>query len=138
MTEQERDELLLSLKSDMQALRDEVQGKQETMQNDLEKMQSKQETMQSNLETMQTNLEVMQASLGSMESQFSDIKKELRSISGSIASMEVLHGEKIQAIFDIIKEPLDKAYAVRAEVDSHENRLDEHDVRIRVLESKVI
>lgn len=152
MTEQERDELLISLKDEIHAFRNESHDGLEVIENRLEKMEDRQEAMEARqeameerqeimevrLEAMEDSLELMKASLGSMESQFVDIKKELRSLSARVTSMEKVHGEKLQAIFDIIKDPLEKAYAVREDVDSHENRLDEHDIRIRVLESKVI
>ena len=80
--------------------------------------------------------EIMQANIGMLNTQVGEVKKELKILSGRVAVIEVEQGEKIQALFNVITNPSQKVYSVREEIDLHEDRLDEHDVRIRVLESK--
>ena len=80
--------------------------------------------------------EILQANIGMLNTQVGEVKKELKILSGRVAVIEVEQGEKIQALFNVITNPSQKVYSVREEIDLHEDRLDEHDVRIRVLESK--
>lgn len=73
----------------------------------------------------------------SMNARFEETNKELRRLSGSVARMEIEHGEKIQALFDIATVPLEKVYSMKDDVESHGKLLYEHDIKIRTLESKV-
>lgn len=81
-------------------------------------------------------LEVMQANIGNLNTQVDSIKKDLRSLSGRVAVIEEEHGGKLQLLLDNMDNSIQKVYATKEQVDSHEDRLDEYDVRIRILESK--
>ena len=119
MTEKERDEILLELKDKINVVEDNMKE----MKNDINEMRE--------------DVTVMQGNIGNLNVQMAEVKTELSSMSGSVATIEVVHGEKIQALFDIIEEPLKKSLAVEAEVKSHKDYLNEHDIRIRTLESKI-
>lgn len=112
MTEKERDNLLLELKADVKRHDAKFEEMNETLIN-------------------------LQANVGTLNSEVADIKKEIRELSGSVARMEKVFGERIQAVLDVVMDPINKVYSIRDEVDAHEDRLFEHDIRIRALESKV-
>ena len=66
-----------------------------------------------------------------------EIKQELRNISGSVARIEVEHGEKLVALFDAFKVNTEKIGEQDKRITKCENMLEKHDHQIYILNSKL-
>ena len=64
------------------------------------------------------------------------IKQELRNISGSVARIEVEHGEKLVALFDAFKVNTEKIEKQDKRITKCEKIVDKHDDQIYILNSK--
>ena len=122
MTQEEIGNLLLKMQSDDKE-RDKL----------LINMNKKLEEHDDKFSDIFSILEVMQANIGNLNMQVDTVKKDLRSLSGRVAVIEEEHGGKLQLLLDNMDYSIQKVYGIREQVDSHEDRLEEHDVRIRVL-----
>ena len=66
-----------------------------------------------------------------------EMKQELRSISGSVARIEVEHGEKLAVLFDAFKVNTEKIEEQNKRITKCENMLEQHDHQIYILNSKI-
>ena len=66
-----------------------------------------------------------------------EIKQELRNISGSVARIEVEHGEKLVILFDAFKANTEKIEEQNKRITKCEKILEKHDHQIYILNSKV-
>ena len=73
----------------------------------------------------------------SMKDQMEDLTKEVRSISQSVAVIEVEHSSKIQALLDVQVGILNKLDSFEKRFGSNEGILENHSSRIWRLESEV-
>ena len=65
------------------------------------------------------------------------MKEELRKISGSVARIEVEHGEKLMALFDAFKVHSEKISEQDSKIEKIEKRLQKHDDMLYFLNQKV-
>ena len=65
------------------------------------------------------------------------MKQELRNISGSVARIEVEHGEKLAILFDAFKVNTEKIDEQNKRIARCENILEKHDNQIYILNSKI-
>ena len=66
-----------------------------------------------------------------------EIKQELRNISGSVARIEVEHGEKLAVLFDAFKVNTEKIEEQNKRITKCEKMLERHDHQIYILNSKI-
>ena len=66
-----------------------------------------------------------------------EIKKDLRSLSQTVAKMEVQHGDKLEIILDVLTSYPKKFDSIEKISDKHEKRLNKHADQIYYLNSKV-
>ena len=66
-----------------------------------------------------------------------EMKQELRKISGSVARIEVEHGEKLVALFDAFKMNTEKIQEQDSRITKCEKTLEKHDDQIYMLNSKI-
>ena len=66
-----------------------------------------------------------------------EIKQELRNISGSVARIEVEHGEKLAILFDAFKANTEKIEEQNKRLTKCEKILEKHDHQIYILNSKI-
>ena len=66
-----------------------------------------------------------------------EMKQELRKISGSVARIEVEHGEKLVALFDAFKMNTEKIQEQDGRITKCEKTLEKHDDQIYMLNSKI-
>ena len=66
-----------------------------------------------------------------------EIKQELRNISGSVARIEVEHGEKLAILFDAFKVNTEKIEEQNKRLTKCEKMLEKHDHQIYILNSKI-
>ena len=72
-----------------------------------------------------------------MKNDIESMKQELRNISGSVARIEVEHGEKLVALFDAFKVNTEKIKKQDNRVTKCENILAKHDDQLYILNSKI-
>ena len=66
-----------------------------------------------------------------------EIKQELRNISGSVARIEVEHGEKLAILFDAFKVNTEKIEEQNTRITKCEKILEKHDHQIYILNSEI-
>ena len=82
-------------------------------------------------------LSVIQENVSSLQEKFSDLEKEVRSISISVAKIEVEHGNKIQLLADGQISILEKLNSFEERFESDEKELVNHSNRIWNLETHI-
>ena len=65
------------------------------------------------------------------------MKSDLRSLSQTVAKIEIEHGEKLGALLDGVASHTEKFESIEKILDKHENKLDRHSDEIYYLNSKV-
>ena len=122
-------DLLLKIYEELQETKDKVKDIPE-MKKQLEEIPKiKEET----IPTMQQDILQIKEIL----KEIPEIKQELRNISGSVARIEVEHGEKLVALFDAFKVNTEKIEEQDKRITKCENMLEKHDHQIYILNSKL-
>ena len=129
MNEQQRDELLLSMKdqiTEMNSRLSKVEGLSGTV-----------ESLSGTVESLSGTVDGLINKVEDLSNKFDDLSKEVRSISQSVAVIEVEHGSKIQALLDVQVGILKKLDSFEKRFGSNEGILENHSTRIWRLESEV-
>lgn len=119
MTQQETDQILLDLKKGQEKLfkgQEELLGRVENLENGQEKILGRVENL---------------------ENQQEEMKSDLRSLSQTVAKIEIEHGEKLGALLDGVASHNERFESIEKILDKHENKLDRHSDEIYYLNSKV-
>ena len=119
MTQQERDQILLDLKKGQ----DELSKGQEEILGRVENLEKGQEEILGRVENLENEQEEM--------------KSDLRSLSQTVAKIEIEHGEKLGALLDGVASHNERFESIEKILDKHENKLDRHSDEIHYLNSKV-
>lgn len=85
-------------------------------------------------------MKVLVDEIPEMKKQLEEIpkmKEELRKISGSVARIEVEHGEKLMALFDAFKVHSEKISEQDSKIEKIEKHLQKHDDMLYFLNQKV-
>ena len=128
MSDTNRD-LLLKIYEELQETKDKVKDIPE-MKKQLEEIPKIKEEI---IPTMQQDILQIKEIL----KEIPEIKQELRNISGSVARIEVEHGEKLVALFDAFKVNTEKIEEQDKRITKCENMLEKHDHQIYILNSKL-
>lgn len=112
MTQEERDQLLLDLKTGQEKL---FKGQDELFNGQKERDQI--------LLDLKTGQE--------------EIKSDLRNLSQTVAKIEVDHGQKLEILLDVVTSQPKKFESIEKILDKHENKLNKHADEIYYLNSKV-
>ena len=112
MTEQERDQILLSLQENMLSLKDDVSG-------------------------LKVDVSGLKVDVSGLKDDVLDLKKGHRSLSRSIAVLEVEHSRKIDLLVDGQILILEKLDSFEKRFESNEEDLEDHSNRIWNLEKNV-
>ena len=122
-------DLLLKIYEELQETKDKVKDIPE-MKKQLEEISKIKEEI---IPTMQQDILQIKEIL----KEIPEIKQELRNISGSVARIEVEHGEKLVALFDAFKVNTEKIEEQDKRITKCENMLEKHDHQIYILNSKL-
>lgn len=137
-------ELLLKIYEELQETKDKVKDIPE-MKKQLEKIPEikkqleeipKMKKQLEEIPKMKKQLEEIPKMKKQLE-EIPEIKQELRNISGSVARIEVEHGEKLVALFDAFKVNTEKIKKQDNRVTKCENILAKHDDQLYILNSKI-
>ena len=139
LTEEQRDNLLLKMderlsKHDEMFIK--ISEDMNSMKEDMDNMKADIKGIHENIDDMKEDIENIQANIGSLDKKTDKLQKEVRRMSGSIAVIENDHGGKIQMLLETTTQKTMDNTELNQMLDSHEKELYEHDIRIRVLESK--
>lgn len=131
--DQKRDELLLKLDKRM----DNLEVNFAEMKADFEEIKAEFAEMKADFEVIKADFAGIKVEFAEIKEKFSELSEETRRISGCVAVIEQVHGDKIQAIYEGFKGNLSKFDSVEKRFLSNEERLDNHTFRIINLESQV-
>lgn len=133
MTQEERDNILLELVSEVKALGTKV-GNLGTEVTDVKTTVKNLETTVKNLETEVTNLKTTVKNLGT---EVTNLKTTVDHIDKTVMRIEVEHGEKLQILFDADLYKREKFDSQGHTLERHEKILDKQSDEIYLLKSKV-
>ena len=119
MTQEERDQILLDLKNGQEEL---FKGQEERDQILLD---------------LKTGQEELLGRVENLENEQEEMKNDLRSLSQTVAKIEIEHGEKLGALLDGVASHNERFESIEKILDKHENKLDRHSDEIYYLNSKV-
>lgn len=122
-------DLLLKIYKELQETKDKVKDIPE-MKKQLEEIPKIKEEL---IPTMQQDILQIKEIL----KEIPEIKQELRNISGSVARIEVEHGEKLAILFDAFKVNTEKIEEQDKRITKCENTIEKHDDQIYILNSKI-
>ena len=125
MTQDQRDELLLSMKKQMDSMQDDNIKRDELLL-----------SMKEQIGSIQGQIDSMQGQIDSMQGQINDLQNKTDKISESVAVIEHEHGGNIQLLLDGQVSILEKLDLFEERFKSNEEKLDNHSDRIWRLEAK--
>ena len=140
MTDKERDELLINMANDMKE-RDELLI---NMANDVKErdellinMANGVKNLKNDMNNVKNDMKERDIILQNIVNEIKEIKEEQRSLSRTVAKIEVEHGEKLQILLDVVTghEQKNKEFEKRFEED--EKILSDHDDEIFYLKEKI-
>lgn len=126
MTQEERDQLLLDLKTGQEKLfkgQDELFKGQDELFKGQEELSKGQKEILGRVENLEYGLK--------------DTNQELKRLSQSVAKIEVDHGEKIQILLDVVTSHSKRFDSIDKRLESIETKADRHSDEIYYLNSKV-
>ena len=126
-------DLLLKIYEELKETKEQVKQIPEIKYEMLEMKEQMQKIpmIESEISKINTQLEDIQ------RKEMPEIKQELSSISGSVARIEVEHGEKLVALFDAFKVNTEKIEEQNKKITKYENILEKHDHQIYIFNSKI-
>ena len=127
-------ELLLKIYEELQETKDKVKDIPE-MKKQLEEIPEIKKQLEE-IPKMKKQLEEIPKMKKQLD-EIPEIKQELRNISGSVARIEIEHGEKLVALFDAFKVNTEKIEEQNERIKKCENMLEKHDNQIYILNSKI-
>ena len=140
MTQQEIDQILLDLKSGQEKL---FKGQEERdqilldLKSGQEKLFKGQEELLGRVENLEAGQEKILGRVENLENEQEEMKSDLRSLSQTVAKIEIEHGEKLGALLDGFASHNERFESIEKILDKHENKLDRHSDEIYYLNSKV-
>ena len=126
MTDKERDELLINIFNDVK-----------NVKNDVKELKSNVTEIEGNMNKMQDNMNEMQSNMNKIENKVNEIEKEQRNLSRTVAKIEYEHGNKLQAILDVLCGQLQKNEEFEEKFNEHDKILSKHDDEIFYLKEKI-
>ena len=124
-------ELLLKIYKELQETKDKVKDIPE-MKKQLEEIPKMKKRLE---EIPKIQDEIVQ--IKKQLEEIPEIKQELRNISGSVARIEVEHGEKLAILFDAFKVNTEKIEEQNKRITKCENTLEKHNHQFYILNSKI-
>ena len=126
MTDKERDELLINIFNDVK-----------NVKNDVKELKSNVKEIEGNINKMQDNMNEMQSNMNKIENKVNEIEKEQRNLSRTVAKIEYEHGNKLQAILDVLCGQQQKNEEFEEKFNEHDKILSKHDDEIYYLKEKI-
>ncbi len=132
MTDKERDELLINMANDMKNVKNDMKN----VKNDMKERDEILINMSNDMNKMKNDMNKLKNDMNNLKNDMKEIKKEQRSLSRTVAKIEVEHGEKLQILLDVVtgQEEKNKEFERRFEED--EKILDRHSDQIYYLQLK--
>ena len=112
MTDKERDELLINIFNDVKNVKNDVKE-------------------------LKSNVKEIEGNMNKIENRVNEIEKEQRNLSRTVAKIEYEHGNKLQAILDVLCGQLQKNEEFEEKFNEHDKILSKHDDEIYYLKEKI-
>lgn len=126
MTDKERDELLINIFNDVK-----------NVKNDVKELKSNVKEIEGNINKMQGNIKEIEFNMNKIENKVNEIEKEQRNLSRTVAKIEYEHGNKLQAILDVLCVQQQKNEEFEEKFNEHDKILSKHDDEIYYLKEKI-
>ena len=107
------------------------------MQDNINEMQDNINEMQGNMNKTQGNMNKTQGNINKIENKLNEIEKEQRNLSRTVAKIEYEHGNKLQAILDVLCGQQQKNEEFEEKFNEHDKILSKHDDEIFYLKEKI-
>lgn len=140
MTDKERDELLINMANDMKNVKNDMNNVKDDMKERdviLQKLSDDMKERDKLLINISNDMNKMKNDMNNMKNEMKDIKEEQRSLSRTVAKIEVEHGEKLQILLDVVTGQEEKNKEFERRFEEHEKILSEHDDEIYYLKEKI-
>ena len=140
MTDKERDELLINMANDMKNVKNDMNNvKNDMKERDviLQKLSDDMKERDKLLINISNDMNKMKNDMNNMKNEMKDIKEEQRSLSRTVAKIEVEHGEKLQILLDVVTGQEEKNKEFERRFEEHEKILSDHDDEIYYLKEKI-
>lgn len=140
MTDKERDELLINMANDMKNVKSDMNNvKNDMKERDviLQKLSDDMKERDKLLINISNDMNKMKNDMNNMKNEMKDIKEEQRSLSRTVAKIEVEHGEKLQILLDVVTGQEEKNKEFERRFEEHEKILSDHDDEIYYLKEKI-
>ena len=140
MTEEQRDQLLLDFKEQFKIINSKLAEHDEQFKIINSKLAEHDEQFKIINSILNDHTKILNehtALLNDHTDLLSEHDREIRSLSRSVAFIEVDHGNKLQALLDVTSGILEKLESFEKRFESNEADLENHSIRILNLESKV-
>ena len=124
----DRDDILLKIYQEQKEMKKQI-GK---MQEKIEGIPQMQEQIKL-IPQMQEQIKL----IPQMQEDIKELKEEVRKISGTVARIEVEHGEKLQILFDAFTSHSEILKNYEKRINSCERKIEQHDDQIYYLKSEV-
>lgn len=133
MIQQERNQILLDLKKGQDEL---FKGQEKLFKGQQERDQILLDLKKGQDELFKGQEEIL-GRVEKLENEQKEMNSDLRSLSQTVAKIEIEHGEKLGALLDGVASHTEKFESIEKILDKHENKLDRHSDEIYYLNSKV-
>ena len=140
MTQEERDNILLELVSEVRGIKTDV-GDLKTdvkgLKTDVKDLQTNVANLQTDVKSLQTNVANLQTDVEKLKTDVESLKTTVDRIDQTVMRIEVEHGEKLQILFDADLYKREKFDSQGHTLERHEKILDKQSDEIYLLKSKV-
>ena len=133
MTDKERDELLINMANDMKNVKNDMKN----VKNDMKERDEILINMSNDMNKMKNDMNKLKNDMNNLKNDMKEIKKEQRSLSRTVAKIEVEHGEKLQILLDVVTGQEEKNKEFERRFEEHEKILSDHDDEIFYLKEKI-
>ena len=133
MTQEERDNILLELVSEVRGIKTDVGD----LKTDVKGLKTDVKDLQTNVANLQTNVANLQTDVEKLKTDVESLKTTVDRIDQTVMRIEVEHGEKLQILFDADLYKREKFDSQGHTLERHEKILDKQSDEIYLLKSKV-
>ena len=140
MTQEERDNILLELVSEVRGIKTDVSDLKtdvSDLKTDVKGLKTDVSDLKTDVKDLQTNVANLQIDVEKLKTQVENLKTTVDNIDKTVMRIEVEHGEKLQILFDADLYKREKFDSQGHTLERHEKILDKQSDEIYLLKSKV-
>ena len=133
MLDLEEKQLLINIYNGQKEMKEKI----ENLSTKVENLEVKVENLETEVGNLKTEVGNLKTKVGNLETEVGNLKLETRKMSQTVARIEIEHGEKLQALFDVFTINEQKIYKNTKDIEKCNKKLGKHDDEIFIIKSKV-